>query len=190
MIPECVQFNGRFLMKFLAEELMRARDEAISSAVRGKISDTVDLLYSKYEIVPLTIHEDSIQTCETTGHFTDPYERSLSEGYGKVTECNVTEFRIPFDGDERLFGYTTHPMPYSPYGRVEEHMFIISVKEGDQSHRSDYVYNFNRLKDCVRRVKNSVEVYNSDLKDIITVFAAKQNVSERRSIRIRTCDHS
>jgi len=186
MSRECVQFNGRFLMKFLAEELFRAREEALRYAMRGGDDETFDSIYDKFMIIPLEIHEEAIQRNETVGHFTDPYaRRSSSDECDARIECSVTEFKIPFEGDERLFNYTTHPMPYNPYGRVEEGSFIISVKEGDETHRSDYTYNLNRLRDCVERVKDSVELYNSDLREIISLFIAGR-ASDRRKLNVNS----
>jgi len=157
----------------------------LRSAMHGDRSDIPEKIYSKYEIIPLTIREDAIQRNETTGFFIDPYVITSSfDGSPQRTACTVTEFRIPFEGDERLFNYTTHPMPYNPYGRVEGGSFIISVKEGDESHLSDFSYNLNRLKDCLERVTDSVSLYNADLKDIIAVFAPKNKTPGRRKMII------
>jgi len=189
-MSEGLQFKGKYLVRFLAEELQRAREEVLRHSVRGDRSDAFDDVYSKYEIIPLTIHEDAIQKSETTGYFIDPYTiRSFSDEPPQRNACSVTEYRIPFDGDERLFNYTTHPMPYNPYGRVENGSFIISVKDGDESHLSDYNYNLNRLKDCIERATDSVRIYNGDLKDVINAFMPKGEVSERRKIRIEDRRH-
>jgi len=179
MASERLQFKGRFLIKFLAEELYRAREEALRSAMHGNRGDAFDDIYSRYEIIPLTIREDAIERIETAGHFIDPYT-SFPDREPERTACSVTEFRIPFEGDERLFDYTTHPMPYNPYGRIENGSFVISVKDGDESHLSDFNYNLNRLKDCIERVTNFVNVYNGDLRDIVDVFASRDHVSVRK----------
>jgi len=191
MAPERLQFKGRFLMKFLAEELHRAREEAFRSAMHGDRGDVFESIYSKYEIIPLTIHEDAIQRSETSGYFTDPYKTASSSGEDVMrTPCSVTEFRIPFEGDERLFDFTTHPMPFNPYGRVEDGMFIISVKDGDESHTSDLRYNLNRLRDCIGRVAESVNVYNGNLREIVGAFAPKDDASIRKKMTAERCGRS
>ncbi|MDR0334301.1 MAG: hypothetical protein LBH69_00220 [Methanomassiliicoccaceae archaeon] len=183
MTEDRLQFKGEYLVRFLVKELRRAREEALRSAMHGDGNDVFDGIYSKYEIIPLTIREDAIRRSETTGYFTDIFSRYAGVS-SERTACGITEFRIPFEGDERLFGYTTHPLPFNPYGRVEDGSFIISVKEGDQSHLSDYDYNLSRLRECVGRVRDSVTVYNADLRDIITTFAGKGHASVRRKVRI------
>jgi hypothetical protein len=171
---DSLHFKGEFLMKFLAKELFRARDEAFASALRR--DDAGDKIYSKYRIEPIVLHERGIQKSEATGYMVDPYKRSSSDERFYRTVCNITEYRIPFEGDERLFRYTTNPYPFYPYGRLEDETFVISVREGDETYLSDYDYNLNLLRGCVERVSKAVRCYNADLKETM-IYCSRELLS-------------
>ena len=164
MEPESLFFRGTFLMKFLAEELDRARREI------SEIEEcNCDAIYSKYSIEPLVLHEDEIRKDLTTGYrVSDPMFLIRHLEDLEYTKCRVVEYRIPFDGDERLFMFTTRALPYYPFGRLEDNAFVISVKEGEELYISDYEYNLTLLKDCLEIIAEAVKCYNSDLKAIIT----------------------
>ncbi|MDR0777836.1 MAG: hypothetical protein LBE48_00130 [Methanomassiliicoccaceae archaeon] len=173
MTADSLHFKGEFLMKFLSKELLRARDEAFASALRRDVAnDAGNKIYSKYRIEPIVLFENGIQKSEAAGYMVDPYikRNSPDENFHKIA-CNVTEYRIPFEGDERLFRYTTNPYPFYPYGRLEGEMFVISVREGDETYLSDYDYNLNLLRSCVERVSKAVRCYNTDLRETMIYFS-------------------
>ena len=168
MISESFFFKGTFLMKFLAEELGRARNGIVSEIAEHEDDDISETVYSKYSIEPIVLHEDEIEKSLTTGYrISDPlfFIKYLPDP--ECVKCRVVEYRIPFEGDERLFRFTTHPLPYYPFGRLEDHAFIISVKEGEDFYISDYKYNLIVLRNCIEIVERAVRCYNSDLKAMI-----------------------
>jgi len=173
MTAEGLFFRGEFLMRFLAEELVRVRQEISCgslSEMQDQYGDEVSgILYSKYHIDPICIREDGIQKNEVIG-FRDrnPFMiRPVSRNDHNKVPCNVTEYKIPFDGDERLFNLTTCPLPFYPYGRLEDGSFVIRSKEGEELFISDYEYNLTLLKDCVKIISLAVECYNADLRTMI-----------------------
>ena len=173
MAAEGLQFRGTFIMKFLAGELDRARREISGhslSEMRVRYGDDVSrIMYSRYCIKPLSLHEDSIQKNEIIG-FRDrnPFTiRPLLSNDRNVIPCKVTEYKIPFEGDERLFNLTTRPLPFYPYGRVEDGSFVIRSKDGEELFISDYEYNLTLLKECLEVISLAVECYNNDLRTMI-----------------------
>jgi len=168
MISESFFFKGTFLMKFLAEELGRARDDIVSEMTEHGDEDISETVYSAHSIEPLVIHEEGIEKCLTTGYrVSDPLFLLKYLPDPECVECRVVEYRIPFEGDERLFRFTTHPLPYYPFGRLEDHTFVISVKEGEDLYISDYRYNLILLRNCIEIVERAVRCYNDDLKTMI-----------------------
>jgi len=168
MESESFFFKGAFLMKFLTDELARARNEMEGMDDLGN-EDTCDEIYSKYRIEPLVLHESMAKKNLTTGYrFVDPLflSRYLSNGADRV-KCRVIEYRIPFEGDERLFRFTTRPVPFYPFGRLEDGAFVISEKEGEDLYLSDYRYNVFLLNECMNSSAEAVKYYNSYLKSMI-----------------------
>jgi len=172
MAREGLFFRGTFLMKFLADELIRARREISCSLpeMRERYGDGLpDAVYLEYSIEPLSIREAEIQKREVIGYRDrNPFMiRPVSSKSPYAVACRVTEYRIPFEGDERLFDFTTQPFPFYPFGRLEEGMFVISSKEGEFFFTSDYEYNLGLLRRCVSITSAAVECYNSDLRAMI-----------------------
>jgi len=168
MESESFFFKGAFLMKFLNDELIRARNEMENMGDLGN-ENACDEIYSKYRIEPLVLHESLARKNLTTGYrFVDPLflSRYLSNGADRV-KCRVIEYRIPFEGDKRLFGFTTRPLPFYPFGRLEDGAFVISEKEGEDLYLSDYRYNIFLLKECMSLSTDAVRYYNSNLKSMI-----------------------
>ena len=172
MISESFFFKGTFLMKFLAEELGRVRNEIVSEIAEHEDEDISEAVYSIHSIEPLTLHESETERHLTTGYrVSDPlfFIKYLSEP--ECVKCRVMEYRIPFEGDERLFRFTTRALPFYPFGRLEDGAFIISVKEGEDLYLSDYRYNLCLLRDCVDITREAVRCYNADLKTMIKELA-------------------
>lgn len=173
MAAEGLFFRGEYLMRFLAGELDRARFEityhTMSEMQEHYGNDVQGSLYSKYVITPLTISEENIQSTETKG-FRDrnPFlVRPASSSSSYAIACRVTEYRVPFEGDERLFRFTTCPFPFYPFGRLEDGNFVICVKDGEDHFLNDYDYQLALLKECVSISSAAVKCYNSDLKAMI-----------------------
>jgi len=168
MESESFFFKGAFLMRFLTDELARARNEMEGMDDLVNV-DVCDEIYSRYRIEPLVLHEDRAEKNLTTGYrFVDPLflSRYLSNGADQV-KCRVIEHRIPFEGDERLFCFTTRPLPFYPFGRLEDGAFVITEKEGEDLYHSDYWYNLFLLKECLIISTEAVRYYNSHLKSMI-----------------------
>jgi hypothetical protein len=167
MASESLFFRGTFLMKFLADELERAHNEIVNEMTDTK--DERDALYLKYCIEPIVLREDELKKELTVGQrIVDPMYlvKPISDDADRM-DCRVMEYRIPFEGDERLFRFTTRPLPYYPFGRLDDGVFVISVKEGEELYLSDYEYNLTLLRDCVEIIAGAVSCYNSDLKMMI-----------------------
>ena len=168
MTSESFFFKGAFLMKFLSDELARARSE------REKMDDlgnegTDDVIFSKYSIEPLVLHENQAVKNITTGYrIVDPlFLTKHSSNGADLVKCRVIEHRIPFEGDKRLFEFTTRPFPFYPFGRLEDGVFVITEKEGEELFISNYRYNLVLLKDCLSISTEAVKCYNSYLKAMI-----------------------
>ena len=168
MESESFFFKGAFLMKYLSDELDRARNEMEKLNELGN-EGAGDLIFLKYCIKPLVLHENRAVKNITTGYrVADPmYLTKPVSGEEDVVKCRVIEHKIPFDGDKRLFEFTTRPYPFYPFGRLEDGMFVITEKEGEDLYISNYRYNLVLLKDCLKISTEAVKCYNSHIKEMI-----------------------
>jgi len=168
MSSESFFFKGVFLTKFLAGELARARSEMEGMDDLGS-EGACDVIYLKYSIEPLVLHEEQAEKNLTTGYrIVDPLFRSKHlPDVANTVKCRVIEHWIPFEGDERLFGFTTRPLPFYPFGRLEDGAFVISEKEDEDLYISNYQYNLILLRDCLKMSAETVRCYNSDLRTMI-----------------------
>lgn len=172
--PNRLYFHGRFLMKYLAEELLKvysmlSEDDALHESDEDAIS-----IYERFMISPLVLREMKMSVNITMG-YRDSNEflvrHDLNEDDSDAIPCIVIEYRIPFDGHEPLFDFTTSPLPFYPYGRVEDGCFIISVKDGERSFLSDYDYQLALLRENVNRTFVCVGYYNEGLREIINTLS-------------------
>lgn len=156
-------------MRYLAEELERI---SIMFSEIGLLSD-VTSAYDKFMIHPITLRESDMSVNVTTGH-RDSNEflvrHDLRPNDRGAIPCAVIEYHIPFDGDGSLFDYTTSPMPFYPYGRIEGDCFIISVKDGERSYLSDYDHQLALLRENVLRTEVCVECFNDHLRSVIDAY--------------------
>ena len=162
-------FRGTYIMRYLADRLLRATMALLSVNPADIDSDIKKDVYEAYLLHPLEMHEDQIKIRFTTGYRDkNPFlTRPAKEDSPYAIKCRVTEFMVPFDGDRHLFGLTTGPMPFYPYGKVDGDNFIISVKDGEEHFLNDPGYQLSLLRMCLKASKAAVECYNEELRKMI-----------------------
>ena len=167
---EEVFFKGQFIMKFLGEELKRINSEIVP----GNDSDA-DELYEKFSIRPLKIFEDRMTITESYGYRDkNPFlQRQATRNSPYAVRCAVQEYRIPYEGDERLFRLTTSPFPFYPYGRLEEGCFVFRIMEEEQNFLNDIKYQMMLLRMCLEKTRASVDCFNEQLMERILTMTGK-----------------
>ena len=162
-------FRGTYIMRYLADRLFRATMAILEippTEMAGSIKDDV---YEAYSLKPLIIHEDRIETRLTTGYRdSNPFmSRPVTADSYYAVKCKVTEYLVPFEGDKHLFGFTTSPFPFYPYGKIDGDNFVISMKDGQEDFNHDLEYQLVLLRVHTKECKAAVDCFNGDLKKMI-----------------------
>ena len=167
---EEVFFKGEFISKFLCDELDRI-SSALSSDLKNE--DDIQETYRKLHIEPLEISEEDMTTQEFEGYRDrNPFlQRPATKNSPYAIKCKVVEYKIPYEGDRRLFRVTTSPFPFYPFGRLEEDHFVFRIMEEKMDFLNDIDYQMTLLRLCVDKCKAFVKCFNSDLMDKIRASA-------------------
>ncbi len=178
----------------LQNEVVQMTDENITTC---DFSEWTNYLYSKYEIVPITIFEDSItqsiSEIKVKRHNQfgrmSPYEPE----YFMIDGCRIV-YKIPYDGDSDLlllrpssviltrFDIYNHNSPRSDNTGDFELEFEFTKKElqdkGDEMQsfvKAQFESKFRHYRTMIGNVNNEVASFNSQLTDF-----AKKCLEERK----------